>query len=56
MDSLNIKLASAEDKVVKYFVYTAVHTKPETKLTRDAVATTMQIKSCFYVSLIKERK
>jgi hypothetical protein len=40
--------------LLNILLYTAAHTKPETKLTRDAVAKTMQIKACFYVSLIEE--
>ena len=32
IDRRNIKLVSAKDNVIKYFVYNAAHTKPETKL------------------------
>jgi hypothetical protein len=32
MDIMRIKLVSAKDNVVVYFVYTAAQTKPETKL------------------------
>jgi hypothetical protein len=53
MGILHIKLVSAKDNVVIYFVYTAAHTKPETKLT--AVEMTMQIKAFFTcLSLKKE--